>query len=387
MIKASQFKTRTQLEPKDNPKIEGLYLEAIDFGFSGVKGFTQDAYFCYPSYAKKVESSISFAAPKKTDIQYRDEAGNLWDVGEGAIATISASESNESDDNVYGRNRYFTDMFKVLIETGLVLGIKNPDLLNKDELCIQTGLPPTYMAEDEHKIINSMAGKHHFWIKVGTGAWIEYDFELKKENVFVMPQPMGSLFSAIVGPNGNMLEIAKDILNSNVLVFDGGFKTFDIFPVRFGKPLKGETFDNLGMREVFSRTCKKIMERYQVNIPVFVLQNKLEDGEIKVLDDPVLLKRSSKSFEDILNEETINVCEDMFKKTILMYNSFLEEKYICVTGGTGAAWMEHIKDKLKDMDELNVLGANKNDNLPHIYSNVRGYYMFLYRFLKKQRKT
>lgn len=387
MIKSSQFKTRTQLELKENPKIDGLYLQAVDFGFSGVKGFTQDAYFCYPSYAKKIENSLSFATPKKTDIMYKDENGTLWDVGEGAISTISAFNSNDSDDNIYGRNRYYTEMFKVLIETGLVLGIKDPESISKDEMYVQTGLPPTYMAEDEPKLKSALAGKHHFWLKVGTNPWVEYNFELKKENVFVMEQPMGSLFSAIVGPNGNMLEIAKDVLNSNVIVFDGGFKTFDTFPVRFGKPLKGETFDNLGMREIFTRTCKKILEKYQVNIPVFALQNKLEEGEIKVLDDPILLKRSSRSFEEILNEETINVCEDMFKKTIPIYNSFIDEKYICVTGGTGAAWIEHIKEKLKDMDGLKVIGANKNDNLPHIYSNVRGYYMFLYRFLKKQKKS
>ena len=38
---------------------------------------------------------------KKTDIQYKDENGNLWDVGEGAISTISAVNSNDSDDNIY----------------------------------------------------------------------------------------------------------------------------------------------------------------------------------------------------------------------------------------------------------------------------------------------
>ena len=59
-------------------------------------------------------------------------------------------------------------------------------------------------------------------------------------------------------------------------------------------------------------------------------------------------------------------------------SSFRDYKYLIITGGTGAAWYDKIKDYLKGMHTLQIIPGNVNDNTSMIYSNVRGYYLFRY---------
>ena len=61
-------------------------------------------------------------------------------------------------------------------------------------------------------------------------------------------------------------------------------------------------------------------------------------------------------------------------------------RYLIVTGGTGAAWAETIKEKMKGLSTLNICFANTNDtSISIIFSNVRGYYMNRYGILAKER--
>ena len=51
-------------------------------------------------------------------------------------------------------------------------------------------------------------------------------------------------------------------------------------------------------------------------------------------------------------------------------------------GGTADAWKDMIREELKEMETLEIIDGNCNDNLPYIFANVRGYY--LYRIAKLQ---
>ena len=47
-----------------------------------------------------------------------------------------------------------------------------------------------------------------------------------------MPQPSGSLYSALIRQDGTYMPDAKRILFSNILVMDIGFGTFDYFGIK-----------------------------------------------------------------------------------------------------------------------------------------------------------
>ena len=72
-----------------------------------------------------------------------------------------------------------------------------------------------------------------------------------------------------------------------------------------------------------------------------------------------------------------------------MYNNLLDYKYLVLTGGTGEAWYKIFEEQLSGMPNLTLVPGNKNteglgpdgEALPFIFSNVRGYYIFLQRKL------
>ena len=66
------------------------------------------------------------------------------------------------------------------------------------------------------------------------------------------------------------------------------------------------------------------------------------------------------------------------------YNYLQNQDYLVITGGTGAAWFNYIKEYYKDLETLTIIDGASNDNLPSIFSNVRGYYMQQLNNLKKK---
>ena len=61
-----------------------------------------------------------------------------------------------------------------------------------------------------------------------------------------------------------------------------------------------------------------------------------------------------------------------------------DEDYLVITGGTGAAWFSMFKDFYKGLSSLKIIDGAENDNIPAIFSNVRGYYMQQLNILKKR---
>ena len=70
----------------------------------------------------------------------------------------------------------------------------------------------------------------------------------------------------------------------------------------------------------------------------------------------------------------------------IILNDMRDMDYLVVTGGTGEAWWYMIKEEFKGLKSLTVLSGNENSDLPFTFSNVRGYYFYLYRSLKNKRK-
>ena len=66
------------------------------------------------------------------------------------------------------------------------------------------------------------------------------------------------------------------------------------------------------------------------------------------------------------------------------YDSLQYEDYLVVTGGTGAAWFDMIKNHYSGIETLKVINGADNDTLLPIFTNVRGYYMNQLNTLKKR---
>lgn len=171
-------------------------------------------------------------------------------------------------------------------------------------------------------------------------------------------------------------DYASKMFRSNVIIFDAGFGTLDIFDIRNGSLNYYETFGELGMKRVLTETCNEIYAQYLTDIPVYSMQTILKTGYFKYYD-----RRSNTSkkveIDKMLEEANREVCYEALNKVQDACNNLIDHDYFVITGGTGAAWENYIKEYFSGMETLTVMSGNVNDSLPCIFANVRGYYMFL----------
>ena len=186
-----------------------------------------------------------------------------------------------------------------------------------------------------------------------------------------MSQPMGTLFSVSVDNDGRPIPDMRNLFKRNVIVFDAGFGTLDLFPIRNGRLEKSQTNQTLGMKRVMQQTCHKLQNQ-NVTLSVPALQKYLETGMARYHT-----RTASKNvpFGDLLKESSEQVC-DMAVAWMTQMFPLYEYDYLIITGGTGAAWSSRIREILKDMETLQIVDGNCNDTLPYVFANVRGYYMY-----------
>lgn len=383
-----EFATKTMFLDRRNATANGCWGVALDIGYSSVKGFSPNAVFSFPSFARKSTGRyVAIGEPAPQDILYRDEQG-VWNVGASALAALSSDDRNDSLDTLFGRNRYFSPMFLVLCRTGLGLGMMANDLGSPEgkALMLQTGLPPAYLDRDTSYIKEALSGRHQFELRVGKTAWRTFDFTLDATSIRVMPQPMGSLLSVALDNECRQTPDGAAYLSSNLLILDGGFGTVDVINVKRREIISSESFDDVGMKAVFAEAAKEINRTYGAEVQVHTIQKCLQTGYVQTFNRKTMSTKQEPITQMIANGNR-KVCNTLLDRLKTMYNNLIDYDCLIVTGGTGAAWFDIIRDHFKDMHSLKVIAANQNDTLPYIFSNVRGYYLFLVGSLRKAAKA
>ena len=377
MVQPIKFCVPTVLTEHNCFMLPAVKLVAIDIGYSGVKCFTDRLHACFPSLARKVDATDFIGEPNPDDILYKDDHGT-WAVGASALRGISLQDTNDSERTLYSRQRYDSEMFKVLFRVGMglcLMGEKEFANGGGRPIFLQTGLPPAYIQSDRSNLVDALSGIHLFSIRFGRKQWRDICFELPADHIDVMPQPMGSLYSASISNEGKMLPDAGDLFHSGILGFDPGFGTVDTFVIRGGAMQSYDSFDNLGMKMVYKRLSDQIQNTYGVYIPVHAVQKILIDGYVQVFD-----KKNKRTenipVADMLEQCNKTVCEEAIEKLNVTYDYLQEFKYLLLAGGTGEAWTDYIVESFSGMQNLKIIFGNRTDpTLPQIFSNVRGYYL------------
>lgn len=382
-----EFKTKTMIQPKANPSVGDKWLVGIDIGYSGCKVFAQNKVALFPCYARQIDGELISASYEDTDIWYQDGVTKeTWAVGETAIGMMSSRETNDNAVSMYSRSRYEDPMFMVLLRTGLAIGMMKNTFGSAEgkELCVESGLPAAYMM-DEYSLKDAFCQEHNFAVKVGKNPWQKFSFSLDEDHIFVTSQPKGTLYSSIVNEDGEFVENSAKILKSRTLIFDAGFNTLDLVHNMNGVIDNNcVSYDDLGMKQVLLETTMAIEKKYREHIEIPYMQRILKDGIVHCYD-----RKSRSTVEvdiaDILEEKNREVCMRAVNKIRGMYNDLLDMDYLVVTGGTGEAWWYMINNEFKGLRSLTVLSGNENSNLPFTFSNVRGYYFYLYRTMKRRK--
>lgn len=377
MIKTSDFRIKTEVYHRPNGSTDNYWPCGIDIGYSSVKMFTPNKVVIFPSFAVKNDAQ-EIGEPGPDYIRYKDlDTGKAWLVGRAAQNTISQRDLSYNDTNLYGRDRYESEMFKVLINTalGFALEANEYGAIGNKQLLIQTGLPSEYIQEDKELLKECFIGNHHFTLKIGSDVEREYNITLGESQIDVMEQPLGTLMSVIMNEDHTFLQNANDYLNGNSIVFDGGHGTLDLFLIKNNVVYEKKTYRDFSMYKVLANTRNKINEEFKQRISPIAMQKCLEEGTFYKHDK---YSRKPIPFDSILDEENRKVCNEALDRIASDYELF-DFDYFIVTGGTGAAWYEAIKEKFKNLEGYNIVPGNQNDpTLPFDFANARGYYMRLY---------
>lgn len=377
----TSFMTKTNMIRRSDKNPNGVYCIAMDVGYSSVKVMSSTIAAIFPSFAIP-DNDVQTAGQLSDEyIKYKNLlTGEKWLVGRMALEQLSDTDTDMADSSLYKRDRYTDPMFKVISETGLGLACLFDDagVRLRSRIALETGLPPKYMAKNSYDIsalTETLSGRHFFQLTFGNQHPRIFDITIEPKSVHIMPQPMGTLFSVAFDNDHHPLKYAQSYFTKNVMIFDGGFGTLDLYPIKSHVIQACETYSNLGMRRVLEETSNAIRERFAMEISVPAMQKYLRKGSFRWFDRKAVASHTE-PLGDILESCSLSVCNEAIDKLLQAYPALYEYDYLIVTGGTGDAWFDRIKERLGGMEALQIVKGSQNDTLPTTFSNVRGYYMY-----------
>ena len=257
-MNTKDFKTMTEKRERDNGQLQGVWLVGIDIGYSAVKVYSPNSVAIFPSYAKRYINRGTVGNLSNDFIVYTDlDTNEQWLVGRYAQEDTTVNEAIDSDEALFGRQRYYDPMFLVISRVGLALGMtpnKHGDIGGK-KLVVQTGLPPVYQS-DANILRETLSGHHHFSVKIGSNKPVEYMFDLTPDNIHITLQPMGTFYSVLMDNNHRLVADANTFIKKNTLIFDAGFGTFDMYMIKHQVVGKSQTFSNL-LTAVLGNTVRR----------------------------------------------------------------------------------------------------------------------------------
>ncbi len=376
-MNTAKFRIPQEIIEREHAHGNKAWILGLDVGFSSLKGFCPNKYFTVPSYVSKLNSML--ATVTEDDIYFQDETG-LYLVGISALRQVIDDDTSDSDAEIFSRNRYGSKKFRIMVAVGLAIGLMSNqygEYVQGMPIKVQTGLPTAYLTpKDITAIKKAFSQKYNFQIKIGKKDWESFSIEVPEDNISVMAQPSGTLYSILMDRNGKSIPEATKILCSNIIIVDAGFGTFDPYAFIDRKLVIKESIPDMGMLRVLRETSKLFSAACGEDVRVSAMQKYLEKGYKDCVDEETMNSRSV-YVSEYLKEANKKVCMESIEIIKQITNYLRGYDVLVLTGGTGAAWFDIYKDYFKGMKNLQVIPGNKNDGISMHYANARGYYMLL----------
>ncbi len=360
---------------------------AVDPGFDSIKVVVNGYYVKFPKEVVDVtDIDESFFVGKKNNtymkvIDYISGKQHL--VGSYAATYLSEQKGNvangiEESERLHDTFETFKTVEKqILIMSAIAKGLiyyakeskDNTIILHKrddgvyelrtgiGELFIGVALPHDAVEGSWSYMDSWLKEKHMFTLETCDAT---YEVNLDTHRTMSGSQVIASLYGVLTNDVGEQLEEESGVLSENKLpaiVIDGGYLTLGIAHFT-SVQLVDYSDSNLqyAMKNINENVAKRIVEETgrQDITSMYVKQIMRKKDHIMHYRGKDGKGSYSLDVAEYVNEETKKVCEELVQSLRDRYDDLLETKSIVITGGTGIAYYEHIKELLSDSDWIDV---------------------------------
>jgi plasmid segregation protein ParM len=279
------------------------------------------------------------------NIMYREHEGDReWFCGKLAIEQAGDDELFDSHKRrlfspTWFREQEYLIMFRV--STGLMLQ-------GSTEPVVAVALPTDNYIDYKDELKRRLIGKHSFEVKQGNLPWRKIEFEIKQENLFVISQPMATLFHIALDREGKLLN--EDLFIQKVSINDLGFGTSDIETLHGETIIKRQSFTSRhAMLGVYQNLTKRLLEFTRnadkdgngKEYPLWSLPRIVRSGEIS-------FKGKSYDVSAIVQESIKEVGEALVDEVWHRLDYGDDITYIILTGGASIPFKPFYRERFGD---------------------------------------
>ncbi|SDX28103.1 hypothetical protein SAMN05444487_11359 [Marininema mesophilum] len=278
------------------------------------------------------------------NIMYRENNSDReWFVGKLAIEQSADDELFDSHERrlfspTWFREQEYLIMFRV--STGLMLQ-GNPDA----EPVISVALPTDSYIDYKEELKRRLIGKHSFEIKQGNLPYRKIEFEIKRENLYVISQPMATLFHIALDREGQLLN--EDLFIQKVSINDLGFGTSDVETLHGETIIKRQSFTSRhAMINVYHLLSQRLneftkdvdSEKTGKDYPIWSLNPIIRSGEIS-------FKGTVYDVSDIVKAAIEEVGTSLVDEVWTRLDYADDITYIILTGGSSIPFKNHYQQQ------------------------------------------
>jgi len=316
---------------------------SIDIGYGYTKGIGPDGLrFSFPSVIGTAEeiafTSDLIASTLAPAIQYADRR---FFYGEQALLQSRLRTA------IFDRSRVHDETYRLLFVAALAeVSRELPDRTN---LNIVTGLPVGFF-NDREDVVVSLAGEYQLELD----DTVTFDVE----QVFVVPQPFGSLFRELLDEDGIISNL--DVEHGRVAVIDVGTYTVDFImadALRFVQ--RFSTSIPTGWSEVVSTVQRALSDRYRLDMTLHEVDKAMRSGGPRVKGQPIDIEPLLKPALRDLETAIVAKARDLWGEGAML-------DLILITGGAA----EHVAHAIRAVYPQSRVMPDA------FWANAEGFYRF-----------
>ena len=326
-------------------------IRAVDVGFGRVKGLGSSSQVSFPSVVGDFRPIRFTSGLEQKDwvdrlcVEYRDRQ---YFVGSMAFKQAKARVTMNAQ-------RFTSEEGMALLMAALALLADE----TVETVKLATGLPVSEYARLKEDYREALEDRHEIKVLTPDGNELEtFDFAI--DDVKILPQPVGTIFDAVLDKSGGLAE--KELAAGKVAVLDIGRNTVDMaltdslsFVDR-----QSVSYDDIGLDDAYRDLSAELKSTLGVNIPPESIEPYLQSGVIKK-------KSIGQEKERVFGDQAEKIASRVFNT----WKEIWDIDKIIITGGGAVILGDYIARALGSPEQLEIY----QDELA-TFSNVAGFAKF-----------